>query len=253
MTFDEDVLRRLESLRLAVRRARGREGDRPTPRRGGAAEFVAHRTYTVGDEIRSIDWHVYARLGQLFVRERSREEEPTLHLVIDASASMQGKLEIARRIAAGLAIAVLAEGGRVVAGGRTFEQLPSLLETLEGASGGEFPERGFVAYFSDLWDERAREPLVAAREAAVIHVLTPEELRPPAMGRARLRDVETGDEIERFVGEEELAKYAELLAAHCESWKRWCREHGMSYVRCASDAPWFEVVTVTLREAGVIE
>ncbi|MBI2900265.1 MAG: DUF58 domain-containing protein [Planctomycetes bacterium] len=276
MRFDEATLRRLESLRLAVRRAvRGRgEGDRSAGRRGGASEFVAHRAYAPGDDFRAIDWQVYARLGQLFVRERAREERLTLHLAFDTSPSMAvgspAKLDQARRVAAGLAAAAFAESGRVVVwgagGGRAFESLGSLLSGLETPPAAPGPllralrlgarERGIVAFFSDLWDEDLREPLLASASAgdvAVLHLLAPDEADPPPLGRVRFADAETEEEIDRFVGEEETSRYRTLLAEHCESWKRWCREHGMSYVRFGSDAPWEEIVTGTLREAGVLE
>jgi uncharacterized protein (DUF58 family) len=274
--FDAEFLQRLEALRLAVRRAvRGRrEGDRATRRRGGAAEFLSHRTYTTGDEFRAIDWHVYARLGQLFVRERSREELLTLHLVLDASPSMEvgepSKAGLAREVAAGLAAAAFAENARVVlweeAGGRSLATLGAALEALPSAGAppaaalrrlrADARERGIVALLSDLWDDGLREALLgasAAGDVAAIHILSPRERKPEARGRLRLADSESGETVDRFVGDEEAAEYGRLLAEHCESWKRWCGEHEFTYVRCGSETPWHEVVGVALREAGVLE
>jgi len=276
--FDEETLRRLEALRLAVRRgvrSRG-EGDRPTGRRGGASDFVAHRGYLPGDDPRSIDWHVYARLGQLFVRERAREERLTLHLAFDASPSMgvgePSKATVARRVAAGLSVAAFAESGRVVlwgpSGGRRCDLLGPLLgaldapmatapasETLRALRMGA-RERGALVFFSDLWDEDAKQGLLEASnagEAAVLHVLAQDELYPRPMDQVRLVDAETREAVERFVGADEIAQYGTLLSEHCEKWKKWCHEHGIAYVRTSSGSDWTEVVTVTLREAGILE
>jgi len=116
--------------------------------------------------------------------------------------------------------------------------------------------RGLVAFFSDLWDERLREPLLSCTSAGdlvVLHVLSPSERVPEAWGRVRIADAESGEELERFVGPEEVRKYQELLHEQCEAWRGWCLEHGISYVRFGSETPWIDVVTVTLREAGVVE
>ncbi len=277
--FEDDFFRRLEALRLAVRRAAHgrREGDRPTNRRGGASEFIAHRTYTQGDEFRSIDWHVYARLGQLFVRVRSREEPLTLHVVVDTSPSMgigaPSKLDFAVRVAGALAAVAVVESGDVVFwdsdGPHACDSLGAALRILESTStGGQRPaesfrrlrregrSRGAVAFLSDLWDEGLREPLLegaSAGDVAVIHVLTPAERKPEPWGKVRLADIESREELDRFVGEEEIARYGELLAEHCEEWERWCLDHELNYVRCGSEASWEEVVTVALRDAGVLE
>ncbi|MHC4606203.1 MAG: DUF58 domain-containing protein, partial [Planctomycetota bacterium] len=118
--FDDDFLRRLEPLRLAVRRRiRGRrEGDRSTPRRGGSAEFHSHRGYAQGDDLRRIDWNAYARLDALFVRENVREEAPAVHLFLDESASMGfGKLDFAARLAAAIGAVALGEFAQVAVQG----------------------------------------------------------------------------------------------------------------------------------------
>jgi hypothetical protein len=88
---------------------------------------------------------------------------------------------------------------------------------------------------------------------AALHILAPEEIAPPASGRVRLVDSESGETVDRFIGEEEIRKYRDLLAAHCEECKKWCRDHGMAYVRFGSQDPWDQVVTVMLREAGILE
>jgi uncharacterized protein (DUF58 family) len=249
MVFDEPFLRKLEALRLAVRRSISgrREGDRLTRRRGGSSDFTSHRSYTQGDEFRAIDWNLYSRLGQLYVKEFTREEALSVRLAIDTSVSMAPKFEFARRLGAALALVANQEAPAV-----------PLTEIEALRLGGRFTvpsvPRGLAIIVSDLWDEGLRAQLLKLRaETAVIHVLSPEELEPPVSGKLKLVDAETGESCVRFVGEEERAEYRRLLADHCSGWKKWCFDREMNYLRCASSTPLEEVVQVYLREAGVLE
>ncbi len=249
MLFDEPFLRRLETLRLAVRRsiAGRREGERLSRRRGGSAEFASHRSYSQGDEFRTIDWNLYGRLGLLYVKEFTREEALPVHLCVDASLSMAPKFDFARRLGAALALVAREESPAV-----------SLAEIEALRLGSEFrvppASRGLLLVISDLWDDALRADLMRARaEKAVVHVLSPEEVSPSVDGKTRLVDAETGESRMRFVGQEERAEYRSLLEAHCDGWKRWCFDREINYLRCVSDVPLEEVVQVYLREAGVLE
>lgn len=120
------TLARLERQRLravgGARRAR-REGESRSAGRGGFAEFVDHRAYEPGDDLRRIDWALDARLDRLFVKEFAREVEPEEWIVADASASMAvppGKALAARRLVFALAFVALrsARTVRLVAAGR---------------------------------------------------------------------------------------------------------------------------------------
>jgi uncharacterized protein (DUF58 family) len=249
MLFDEAFFRKLEALRFAVRRAIAgrREGERATRRRGGSSEFVSHRSYAQGDDFRAIDWHLYGRLGQMFVKEFAREEALEVRLFIDTSASMAPKFDFARRLGAALAL---------VAGRETPSASLAQIEALRLGAPFRIPSvpRGLVLVVSDLWDEELRRSLAALRvETAVIHVLSPEEVSPPFAGKVRLQDAESGRSLVRFVGDEEKRAYARLLAEHCEEWKRWCYDREINYLRATSDRPLEEVLQVCLREAGVLE
>lgn len=249
MVFDDAFLRKLEGLRLAVRRAISgrREGERLTRRRGGSAEFTSHRSYTQGDEFRAIDWNLYGRLGQLYVKEFTREEALSVRLLVDTSVSMSPKFEFARKLGAALALVANQEAPAVPL---------SEIEALRLGAPFVVPivPRGLAIVVSDLWDEALRSQLLRLRtETAVIHVLSPEELEPPASGKVKLVDSETAETCVRFIGDEERAAYRRLLADHCASWKKWCFDREMNYLRCASSTPLEEVVQVYLREAGVLE
>jgi len=247
--FDEAFLRTLEALRFAVRRsiAGRREGERLTKRRGGSSEFVSHRSYSQGDEFRSIDWNLYGRLGQLYVKEFAREEALPVRLFVDSSRSMEPKFDFARRLGAALALVAGREAPTV-----------SLREIEDLAIGAPFAlptvGRGLAIVVSDLWDESMRQALLRVQtETAVIHVLSPWELEPAVEGKLRLVDAETGESCVRFVGDPERAEYRRLLAEHCAAWKRWCFDRDINYLRCSSASPVEDVVRIYLREAGVLE
>jgi uncharacterized protein (DUF58 family) len=249
MLFDEGFLRKLETLRLAVRRAIAgrREGERLTRRRGGSSEFVSHRSYSQGDEFRSIDWNLYGRLGQLYVKEFAREEALPVRLFIDTSRSMEPKFDFARRLGAALALVANQEGNTI--------PLREVEDLLLGTPFHLPPVgRGLAIVVTDLWDESLREKLLRLQaEIAVIHVLSPGEIDPAFEGKLRLTDSETGESLVRFIGPEEKAEYRRLLGDHCDRWKRWCFDRDLNYLRCSSQTPIEEVVQVYLREAGVLE
>ena len=88
--FDEDFLRRLERLAVLVKRPvrGGLKGGRRSVKRGQSVEFADYRDYTLGDDLRQLDWNVYARLEKLLVKLFIEEEDLTVALLVDGSASM---------------------------------------------------------------------------------------------------------------------------------------------------------------------
>ena len=95
----------------------GLKGGRRSVKRGQSVEFADYREYTLGDDLRQLDWNVYARLERLFVKLFVEEEDVTVTLLIDASASMAtgqpSKLVFAKRAAAALGYIGLASEDRI--------------------------------------------------------------------------------------------------------------------------------------------
>ncbi len=116
--LDAAFIRELELLRrrLSIRARSGELGDRAAPRRGSSAEFLEHRPYTPGDDLRRIDWSAYARVGQPVTKLFRSEEDVAVRLLLDASASLDfgepKKFDVARRLAAALGYMALAGGQR---------------------------------------------------------------------------------------------------------------------------------------------
>src|SRR5437762_5907835 len=111
--LDASVLQRLDNLTLLTRRsmATGRPGRRRSPLAGSSMEFADFRRYAPGDDFRRIDWKAFARLERLFLRVFEAEENITVTILIDCSASMYSgmpsKAELACSLAAALAYIAL--------------------------------------------------------------------------------------------------------------------------------------------------
>jgi uncharacterized protein (DUF58 family) len=123
--FDEQFLRKLERLSLIVRQVRaGRtRGERRSTKRGPGIEFADYRDYARGDDPRHVDWNIYARLERPFVKLFEEEEDLSVHLLLDASRSMDWaegdahKWTYARRVAASLGYVALASGDPLIVAG----------------------------------------------------------------------------------------------------------------------------------------
>ncbi len=114
-----ELCARLDRIDLLSRRVfAGRiQGERRSKRRGQSVEFEDYRSYVPGDDLRHVDWNVFARLERFFIKIFQEEEDLALHLVIDASASMDAgtpnKLTLAQRLAMCLGYIGLVNNDRV--------------------------------------------------------------------------------------------------------------------------------------------
>ncbi len=120
----ENIRRRLEPLMLVARNVRvgAIKGDRRSIKRGTSIEFADYRNYAAGDDLRQLDWNIYARLERPYIKLLEDEEDLAVHLILDASASMdfpledppdQHKLLYAKRILAGIAYISLTSNDRL--------------------------------------------------------------------------------------------------------------------------------------------
>ncbi|MDO8485503.1 MAG: DUF58 domain-containing protein [Candidatus Limnocylindrales bacterium] len=270
--FDEAFLRQLERLLVLMRSPvrGGLKGGRRSVKRGQSVEFADYRDYTLGDDLRRLDWNVYARLERLFVKLFIEEEDVTVTLLIDASASMAAglpaKLLFAKRAAAALGYIGLASEDRVtvsaLAGrmarrraamrgsGRVFRLLADL-SAIEPADGptdlvaaarhaaAQLHGKGVVILFSDLLDPGAdriiRELAATGSELIVLHVLSPDELDPVLEGDLRLVDVETGDGVDVTVDLATLDAYKARLTAWKAGFADLAAKRRASYVDLSSD------------------
>ena len=121
---------------------RGIAHERKSKRRGSSVEFADHRNYTVGDDLRHIDWNVYGRLDKLFLKLFLEEEDLHVYSLVDTSLSMDfgdpTKLHYAKQVAAALAFVGLVNHDRVMID--TFSTqldigMPSVRHTARASSG----------------------------------------------------------------------------------------------------------------------
>ena len=287
--FDEAFMRRLEQLELASRRlTAGRmKGERRSTRRGQSVEFADYRNYSPGDDLRQLDWNVYARLERLFVKLFVEEEDVTVHVLVDGSRSMDfgepNKLDFARRGAGALAylglahldrvsVAFLADGHAsslpALRGKRRVFEVFRFLEAprqarLTGlaAAAREYAARlrgtGPLILISDLMDPgyaEALRHLAATRcELSVLHVLAPEELEPQLASDLRLVDVETNAGVEVTGDADLIDRYRERLAAWQDELAEFCGRRGGSYVAVPSDLPLADLLFDVLRRRRIVE
>ncbi len=287
--FDETFLRRLEQLELASRRlTAGRmKGERRSVRRGQSVEFADYRNYSAGDDLRQLDWNAYARLEKLFVKLFVEEEDVTVHVLVDASRSMDygepNKLDAARRAAAALAYLGLASMDRVSVAflgdgaatamrpmrgkGRALELFSFLsqprTERLTGlaAAARAYAARmrgtGPLLLISDLMDPGyldALRQLAGTRcQLSVLHLLAPEELEPDVAPDARLVDSETGQGIDVSADDDLLERYRTRLADWRAEIGSFVSRRGGAYVAVPSDLDLADLLFDVLRRRRVVE
>src|SRR5438309_4598035 len=118
--LDPEFLHKLEQLELVSRKIFvGRmKGERKSKRRGSSVEFADHRNYSVGDDLRHIDWNVYGRLDKLFLKLFLEEEDLHFYTLLDTSLSMDfgdpTKPHYGKQVAAALSFIGLVNHDRVV-------------------------------------------------------------------------------------------------------------------------------------------
>lgn len=282
--FTSEFLAQLERLTLASRRTfRGRvKGERRSPRKGQSVEFSDYRPYGIGDDLRYVDWNIYARLDRLYVKLFVDEEDLCVHLLVDASNSMgfgqPTKLRYASRVAAAVGFVGLVSLERVGVGvlrekvsegwppTRGRNQFVALADFLAGLQAGgatslnrglanyamRAREPGLIVLLSDLLDPAGFETGIRALmerrfEVHIVHVLTPEELHPVLAGDLRLHDSETGEVREITVDGAVLRSYQESLGQFLERVEGFCRSAEIGYRRVTTEMPVEEFLLSHLR------
>ena len=267
------VLDRLERLRInASRRFTNKSrGEHLAGRGGTSIEFSDYRDYSEGDDIRFIDWNIFARLNRPYMKLYEQEEELHVVLMVDASASMQfeQKLERVRQLATAFGVMGLLGRERVSAyafnsAGRSPSRLPpctgraammKLLRFLEGLeAGGDAPVevgiesalkfhtgRGVAVVLSDFLTfgdvARALNAIFSAGlEVFGLQVLGPDEAEPELSGDLRLVDCESRQTLDITSAHELLDLYQEYRDAHERQLATLCRQRFGHFLSVRSDA-----------------
>lgn len=283
------LLAKLERLELVSRKIfRGRlKGERRSRRKGQSVEFADFRNYVPGDDLRFIDWNLYARLDKLFLKLFMEEEDLHFYALIDASRSMDfgdpSKLHYAKQLAAALGFVGLCRADRVrleVLGASRQTPAPTLrgrhsMWRMQEYLAGIGPDhngslssgirdfcarnsgKGIVVLISDLMDksgyEAALRLLVAQQmDVYVIHLLSPEELNPEIAGDLKLVDSEDGDIAEVTASRPLLDRYKQTLASFINGTRDFCARRGMVYILANTENSVETLVANYLRQRGLV-
>lgn len=287
-----DFMHRLDQLDVLSRKilAGKLQGERRSKKKGQSVEFADYRQYVAGDDLRFIDWNLYARLDRLFLRLFMEEEDMTVAVLLDVSKSMDwgdpNKLLYAKRVTAALGYIGLTNYNRVslftfaetlvdqmvgLRGRRPIGQMLTFLENQVGHETGNLAAackrfaltvrgKGVVIILSDFFDKgdyhTAIRYLIGDRfDVYAIQVLAPQEIDPAKgglTGDLRLRDIEDGNLAEVSAGPALIKRYKANLQAYCQHLREESVRRGIAYLISDTSVPFEQLVLRYLRERGLV-
>lgn len=241
---DARFLAALERLRIVARRVapRGRFAEQRSRDRGSGLEFKDHRAYSSGDDLRTVDWNVYRRLGKMFLRLFEELEDLPLYLLVDVSASayLEEPPRARAGLRAGLALAAISLGQhdpvgvypfaedlrvlvRPAAGKHRVLGLAQRMSEIEPAGGTDFrrslasfsalrQREGLVVVISDFYDPAGLDAVTTAlgslrHRLLLVRLKRAQDAEPTFRGDLRLVDCESGAGEDVAIGAAALARY----------------------------------------------
>ena len=288
--LDSQFMAKLDRLDLMSRKilAGKMKGERRSKRRGQSVEFADYRNYTVGDDLRFIDWNIYARLDKLFLKMFMEEEDLALHILIDTSKSSDfgnpNKLQYMKQVAAALGyvglvnynrVSLAAVSSRLVieSGGlRGRRKVPQMLGFIDSLVPDDGPTdlasackrfaltakgKGVCVLLSDFFDKQgidgALRYLANRRfDFYAVQILAPQEIEPDLKGDLRLLDMEDSDFAEVSITQPLLARYKANLNAFCLHIKEYVTRRGGAYLMTSTAVPFDQLVLKYLRDRGLV-
>ncbi|MEI6845641.1 MAG: DUF58 domain-containing protein [Candidatus Firestonebacteria bacterium] len=289
ITIDFDLLRKLERFKISPKGVYygGRVGNRRSPGRGTGVEFADHKEYSIGDDIRYLDWNVYGRLEELFIKIFEQEEALPVYILLDTSGSMSvgnpSKFEFGAKLAlalgyAGIAnqdnVRVLQFANGVVTTSKPMSGKANVYEMMEFfntqaagttsitealklfLAGNNIPGVAFL--ISDFLDQKGVTEgiqLLAGRKFGVygIHLLAKEEEFVEISEDMELHDAETERTLKVPLRKDTLARYREFFLAHCDRLRFDLRHYGVHYLRIYTDSPLNEIIFNLFTKEGVLK
>jgi uncharacterized protein (DUF58 family) len=270
------VLSRAEALGIQARSiVEGlRVGDHKSPFRGFSVEFVQHREYVPGDDIRHIDWKSYGRSERYTIKQYEQETNFTAHILLDASKSMEygdretNKLEYAKLIAATLSYVIVRQRDSValnvihrdwrsqLPASNSMANMNTILHTLEDLDPKEktsigplleqladrVRRRGLMFIISDMFDEV--EPVLkglkhlrfSGHDVILFHVMHPDEIDFPFTGNVKYDGLELPEEIKTRPHLIRPA-YLKVVREYLNELRAGCDAYRVDYVRARTDVP----------------
>ncbi len=275
--LDRQTLERLERLAIRWQQSfQGLLGGNNLSRYAGAGhEFLDHRHYQQGDDLRSVNWRAYLRLGRLFVKMFRTEPRTPVRLMIDTSESMscgpsekggEPKFTYACRLAAALCYIglvrlesiviqpfsnVMAENFRSEGGRHRFAGASQFIGGLSTGGRSDFagaarqflqtaPSSGFTVILSDFLsdgnEQRALQYLADyGQELMLIHIVGPEDAAPADQGEFELVDAESGEVLRMSVDRPVIDDYVAAFEQHAHDVEYVALRNGGRYIRLTTD------------------
>ena len=290
--LSSDFMHKLDRLDVLSRKilAGKMHGERRSKRKGQSVEFADYRQYVCGDDLRFIDWNLFARLDRLFLRLFLDEEDLSVSIAMDVSGSMDwgdpNKLLYAKRLAAALGYVGLVNYNRVhlysfaatldgrLPNLRGRRPIPRMLQFLQDQTPREAGnlvdvcrrlaliqrQKGVVILISDFLDKGeladALRYLAGDRyDVYALQTLAPQEIDPEkggTVGDLRLVDCEDGDMAEVSVGPALLKRYQANLRAYCDHVRTQCHKRGITHMISDTSVPFDTLVLQYLRQRGLL-
>jgi uncharacterized protein (DUF58 family) len=295
LLLEETTRRKLDRLQLVATKVRAGaiKGDRRSRKHGTSIEFADYRNYAPGDDLRRLDWNIYARLERPYIKLLEDEEDLAVHVILDNSASMdwpqddaenQNKGLFARRLFTALGYIALAGNDRLMMAalndgqmnafgpvrgrGQAFKMLqyahdlkPTGVTDLNQAL-EDYAVRatrpGLCMLISDMFSPTGyvdgfNALLGRGYELIVLHVMSADELDPQLSGDLRLVDVETGTAQEVSIDAPMRDLYMRRVHEWRDSVRRECGRRGVTYLNLVTDTPWEKAILYDLRRLNVVK
>ena len=274
--LDPDILSRISNLELLARTVVEGfiSGLHKSPYKGFSVEFMEYRQYVPSDDLKRLDWKLYARTDRLFVKEFEEETNTTCHILLDISGSMgyssgkMNKLEYSSYLAATLAYFMIRQRDSVGLGlfdsnitlqippKSTPAHLHSILTTLENTELGKkssmgkpshemaeaIKKRGLVIIITDLFDDAEviidglKHLTFDGNDVILFQILDPIEEDFDFGEVLELEDMETGDKI-LVSGEAAKEEYKKRSDEFTKKIRTECGKMGVDYNRFVTNKP----------------
>ncbi len=291
--IDSELMAKLDQVDVMSRKifAGKLQGERRSKRRGVSVEFADYRHYAHGDDLRFVDWNIYARLDKLFLKMFLEEEDLSVLIAIDSSASMNwgnpSKFYFCQRLAMALGYIALSNHNRVtlyafdsegvrplsnLRGRRRTREMGEWILGLDTGGAGAFGEamrtialgrqgKGLMVILSDFmfkegYEKGLRYLAGGGYDTFCLQILSPEEVDPGKHGLAgdlRLTDVEDEDLAEVTVSAHLLRRYKENLDAYCGRIRDFCVRRGMMHLTIDTATDMTDLLLDYLRKRGLLK
>lgn len=273
--IDTDFLNQLDKFNLVVKKrvTSNYTGPRRSIAQGQGLVFREHRSYSWGDDFRAIDWKLYARTDDLFIKTYEEERNLVVHIIVDYSASMDygkpTKFDYASMLGVGFAYLAVKENEKfmfstfsesleVFQPRRGMSQLMAMVHHLNNlkASGiskiGEamsqykklIGSRAMIVLISDfLIDiEEIKKALyfLGNHEIKIVQVLDPVEKNLDIQGDFILKDSETNSTLRTHISPKARVQYQQMLDSHTSQIEETCNKLGISFHLITTDTPIFD-------------